>query len=224
MVNDPSAMANSEKMDSCPKGYACATYGKPDIGHCCKLYCPYGYPDLSKSCNGEGISYNHCSLSGTHYCQEFYDHGTRNVLCCPRPCREPTPLYINNRCYPMAHLGDTCRTNAECEGGLTMNCQNGYCRCKIGYRNDNNGKFPTCKKPCLLGANVDGRCFRKVRFGEPCLDSSMCPRKSVCREGLCQCDCSSALSANKCINPDDPMNFNSIINTFADLLGAKSRR
>lgn len=100
MVNDANALANGEKQDSCPKGYACATYGKPDIGHCCKLYCPYGTPDLTKSCEA-GAGSNKCP--DTHYCQSFEDRGTKNSLCCPRPCREPTPLYIGGKCLQVNH-------------------------------------------------------------------------------------------------------------------------
>lgn len=56
------SLANSEKMDSCPKDII--KTGKLDIGrHCCKLYCPYDDIDLNKNCNGAGTV---CSSTGTH--------------------------------------------------------------------------------------------------------------------------------------------------------------
>uniref|UniRef100_A0A915L961 EB domain-containing protein n=1 Tax=Romanomermis culicivorax TaxID=13658 RepID=A0A915L961_ROMCU len=100
MVNDANALANLDKQDTCPRGYGCFTYGKPDIGHCCPLYCPYGKPDLTKSCSASAASASRCPEQSTHFCQLFEDRGTKNAICCPRPCREPTPLFINGACYP----------------------------------------------------------------------------------------------------------------------------
>jgi len=101
MVNDANALANLDKQDTCPRGQACFTYGKPNVGHCCRLYCPYGQSDLSKSCAAGASSGERCPDQTTHYCQAFEDHGVKNSLCCPRPCLEPTPLYINGACLPV---------------------------------------------------------------------------------------------------------------------------
>jgi hypothetical protein len=88
MVNDANALANGEKQDSCPKGYGCATYGKPDIGHCCKLYCPYGSADLTKSCEA-GAGSNKCP--DTHYCQSFEDRGTKKFAMLPKTVSRADP-------------------------------------------------------------------------------------------------------------------------------------
>lgn len=104
MVNDANALANMDKQDTCPRGYACMTYGKPTIGHCCRLYCPYGNADLTKTCAAGASSSEQCPDQTTHYCQLFEDHGTKNSLCCPRPCLEPTPLFINGACLPVRRV------------------------------------------------------------------------------------------------------------------------
>lgn len=45
-VNDVDMLENAANTDSCPLGYRCVTYGSPYVGHCCRLRCPYGEPDL----------------------------------------------------------------------------------------------------------------------------------------------------------------------------------
>lgn len=39
-------LENAATTDSCPIGFKCVVYGSPYIGHCCRLKCPYGEPDL----------------------------------------------------------------------------------------------------------------------------------------------------------------------------------
>lgn len=46
-LNDIDMMENAATTDSCPLGFRCVTYGSPYIGHCCRLKCPYGEPDLT---------------------------------------------------------------------------------------------------------------------------------------------------------------------------------
>lgn len=46
-INDIDMLENAASTDSCPLGYRCVTYGSPYVGHCCRLRCPYGEPDLT---------------------------------------------------------------------------------------------------------------------------------------------------------------------------------
>lgn len=39
-------LENAATTDSCPIGFKCVVYGSPYIGHCCRIKCPYGEPDL----------------------------------------------------------------------------------------------------------------------------------------------------------------------------------
>lgn len=75
----------------------------------------------------------------------------KSSLCCPRPCRDPTPLYINGQCLSIAHRDDPCQidqqvrkiltkssetasnVNLQCEGGISMSCTLGTCQCKLGF-------------------------------------------------------------------------------------------
>ncbi|KAK6039745.1 hypothetical protein COOONC_22751 [Cooperia oncophora] len=93
-VNDVDMLENAANTDSCPLGYRCVTYGSPYVGHCCRLRCPYGEPDLR----------------------------WKSSLCCPRPCRDPTSLYINGQCLSIAHRDDPCQIDQQCEGGISMSC------------------------------------------------------------------------------------------------------
>lgn len=101
-----------------------------------------------------------------------------------------------------------------------MKCKSNKCVCISGYTQVNSTTFPTCQKTCnvLLQVNVDGNCYTKVNVGDPCYHSAMCPLRSICREGICQCDCTSALIRGSCINPDDPLNINKFTEVIQGIL------
>ncbi|PAV87101.1 hypothetical protein WR25_12714 [Diploscapter pachys] len=132
-INDVDMLESAANTDSCPLGYRCVTYGSPYVGHCCRLRCPYGEPDLSQSCDVGAPMDSKCRPL-THFCYTITEPGWKSSLCCPRPCRDPTPLYINGQCHSIAHRDDPCHLDEQCEGGVTMGCVLGTCKCKLGYQ------------------------------------------------------------------------------------------
>lgn len=107
-----------------------------------------------------------------------------------------------------------------------MQCKSGKCVCLAGYIQVNTSTFPSCEKPCnkLVQASIDGNCYRKVNVGDPCYHTTMCPSRSICREGQCQCDCSSALSRGTCINPDDPLSLNSLTEAIQQIFNPSATK
>jgi len=222
-VNDPNLYYNGESTDTCPKGSQCVTYGKPDVGHCCPLACPYGTADLSKSCKAGANVNSRCPELTTHYCQEFETKGNMQRLCCPRPCREPTPLYLDGKCLPLSHWGDPCSKSEQCEGGTSMQCNSGgRCECK-GNMAQRNYTFATCEPTCGLNAvALNGQCYTKVNVGDACVANGQCPMKGHCREGVCECDCGYIIRNGGCSNPDDPLNIDNLLQGFKNILGGNS--
>lgn len=49
----------------------------------------------------------------THHCYTISEPGWKTSLCCPKPCRDPTPLYINNQCLSIAHREDPCQLHQQ---------------------------------------------------------------------------------------------------------------
>jgi len=219
-INDANVYYNGETTDTCPKGAHCVTYGKPEVGQCCPLLCPYGTADLSKSCKAGASGNSKCPELTTHYCQEFETKGAVDRLCCPRPCRDPTPLYIDGKCLPMGHWGDPCQKPEQCEGGSSMACNNGRCDCKPNFV-QRNYTFPTCEPNCGLAVALNGQCLQKVGVGDACGHSGQCPVNGHCREGVCECDCGFVIRGGGCSNPDDPLNVGGLLGTFQQLLGGK---
>jgi hypothetical protein len=93
------------------------------------------------------------------------------------------------------------------------------CACRQGFAQVNN-TFAQCQKVCniLTQTNVEGNCNTKVSVDNPCISSGQCPSRSICREGICGCDCSSALSKNSCIDPDDPGGTNKLTEVITSIL------
>ncbi|VDO64927.1 unnamed protein product [Haemonchus placei] len=189
-VNDVDMLENAANTDSCPLGYRCVTYGSPYVGHCCRLRCPYGEPDLSQSCDAGAPPESKCRPL-THFCYSISEPGWKSSLCCPRPCRDPTPLYINGQCLSIAHRDDPCQIDQQCEGGISMSCTLGTCQCKLGYHPYNDDRFPTCEKTCnqLEEIASTDRCLPKAQLGHRCLSRKQCPSFADCRFGTCQCLC-----------------------------------
>uniref|UniRef100_A0A7E4W6G6 EB domain-containing protein n=1 Tax=Panagrellus redivivus TaxID=6233 RepID=A0A7E4W6G6_PANRE len=226
-LNDIDMLDNAATTDSCPIGFRCVTYGSPYIGHCCRLRCPYGEPDLSQSCDNGAPEDQKCRPL-THFCFTISEPGWKTSLCCPKPCRDPTPLYINGQCLSIAHRDDPCQTDEQCEGGVSMSCTLGTCECRPGFHSTNDDRFPTCEKTCGIDeiAVVD-RCLGKINLGERCVSKKQCPNFADCRFGICQCQCgyvqSDSLLGARCTNPDDPFSFNRILTGVEQLFGSKSR-
>lgn len=223
--NDEDVLQHHSQMDSCPQGYQCMTYGKPLIGHCCPVYCPHGTADLRRSCDPGAPLERKCRQL-THYCHFQTGPGWKVAQCCPRPCREPTPLYLGGRCLSLAHRDDPCSFDIQCEGGQTMQCNpsTGRCQCKLGYTPVTD-RFPTCKQPCPFSTtDVLGDCLPKARLAQKCVRSEQCPVSSHCAYGKCQCNCGYKQETvlNSCINPDDPLNLNKLIDSVGRFFGSAS--
>ncbi|KRZ79066.1 Abnormal cell migration protein 10, partial [Trichinella papuae] len=208
---------NVQKMDTCPAGYYCATYGKPSIGHCCPLRCPFGEADTTKSCNKGSPLGSRCPELTTHFCHNFESGGYSAKLCCPRPCRNPTPYLINNRCYPVAHWGDACVNDEQCEGGRRMSCFQNRCRCNADF-DQVNTTYPTCVRRCpTLSIEIAEQCYKKVKLAHQCFVDFQCPRNAQCREGRCECNCHFKPSMKACVNPDDPLNIDGFLKGFQNI-------
>ncbi|CAL2050001.1 unnamed protein product [Caenorhabditis brenneri] len=225
-INDIDMLENAANTDSCPLGYRCVTYGSPYVGHCCRLRCPYGEPDLSQSCDAGASPDSKCRPL-THFCFTVSEPGWKSSLCCPRPCRDPTPLYVNGQCLSIAHRGDPCQIDQQCEGGITMSCNLGSCQCKLGYHENNDERFPTCTKDCTLEEVASNdRCLAKVQLGARCYSNNQCIQSAECRFGTCQCRCGykqvkDQLLGVRCTNPDDPLSIGSILDRVGDIFGNK---
>ncbi|CAP33055.2 Protein CBG14575 [Caenorhabditis briggsae] len=170
----------------------------------------------------------------THFCFTVSEPGWKSSLCCPRPCRDPTPLYVNGQCLSIAHRGDPCQIDQQCEGGITMSCTLGSCQCKLGYHEvpncistnpvdflnfqNNDERFPTCTKDCTLE--------EVVQLGSRCYSNNQCIPSAECRFGTCQCRCGykqvkDQLLGVRCSNPDDPLSIGSILDRVGDIFGNK---
>ncbi|TMS37064.1 hypothetical protein L596_004080 [Steinernema carpocapsae] len=225
-INDIDMLESAASTDSCPLGYRCVTYGSPYIGHCCRLRCPYGEPDLSQSCDSGATEDQKCRPL-THYCYSVTEPGWKSSLCCPRPCRDPTPLYVSGQCLSIAHRDDPCQIDQQCEGGVAMACILGTCECRLGFVPANDDRFPTCQKRCNIDEiPVIDKCLPKVQLGNRCYSNKQCPTNSECRYGLCQCFCgykTDALLGTQCTNPDDPLSIGKILTGVEQLFGSKGR-
>uniref|UniRef100_A0A8R1I3G4 EB domain-containing protein n=1 Tax=Caenorhabditis japonica TaxID=281687 RepID=A0A8R1I3G4_CAEJA len=223
-INDIDMLENAANTDSCPLGYRCVTYGSPYVGHCCRLRCPYGEPDLSQSCDAGASPDSKCRPL-THFCFTVSEPGWKSSLCCPRPCRDPTPLYVNGQCLSIAHRGDPCQIDQQCEGGITMSCTLGTCQCKLGYHENNDDRFPTCTKDCTLEEVASNdRCLARVQLGSRCFSNKQCTQFAECRFGTCQCLCGykkvkDQLLGVRCSNPDDPLSLSTILDGVGQFFG-----
>ncbi|KAK6033035.1 EB module [Ostertagia ostertagi] len=252
-VNDVDMLENAANTDSCPLGYRCVTYGSPYVGHCCRLRCPYGEPDLRRTQlrrradtrlprelesypplvrrNRDILRLNRSPPSKSslnifpaspvtpeHRLNPNADHsptfairsasqgGWKSSLCCPRPCRDPTPLYINGQCLSIAHRDDPCQIDQQF----------------------NDDRFPTCEKSCnqLEEIASTDRCLPKAQLGHRCLSKKQCPGFADCRFGTCQCLCGykqvrDNILGTRCTNPDDPLSLNTILTGVEQLFGNK---
>ncbi|KAI6171308.1 hypothetical protein M3Y97_01057100 [Aphelenchoides bicaudatus] len=233
-INDLDMLDHAATTDSCPIGFRCVTYGSPYIGHCCRLKCPYGDPDLTQSCDAGAPDEQKCRKL-THFCFSVSEPGWKTSLCCPMPCREPTPVYSQGQCLSIAHRDDPCQVDEQCEGGVTMSCVLGACECKVGFHavckfftslipdsfSQTTIAFPTCEKTCLAADEIPfiDRCVRKASHSEKCVTNKQCPASAECRFGVCQCQCEyrltdSLIGQQTCTDPNDPFGFNKILNNF----------
>ncbi|KAI6188435.1 hypothetical protein M3Y98_00354700 [Aphelenchoides besseyi] len=218
-INDLDMLDHAATTDSCPIGFRCVTYGSPYIGHCCRLRCPYGDPDLTQSCDAGAPEEQKCRRL-THFCFAVSEPGWKTSLCCPMPCRDPTPVYSNGQCLSIAHRDDPCQVDEQCEGGVAMSCVQGACACRLGFRPTNDQRFPTCEKSCIIEEIpfVD-RCVRPVDHLQKCVANKQCPPNSECRFGVCQCQCGyrlaeSFIGQKACTDPSDPLGLERALKNF----------
>uniref|UniRef100_A0A914XAZ7 EB domain-containing protein n=1 Tax=Plectus sambesii TaxID=2011161 RepID=A0A914XAZ7_9BILA len=225
-INDIDMLDNADLTDSCPVGQRCVGYGSPYIGHCCKMDCPFGEADTSQSCDVGAPEDQQCRPL-THYCHSITEPGWKGSICCPRPCRDPTPLYLNGRCVAIAHRGDPCQLNQQCEGGVTMKCESSVCVCSDGFKEQNDDRFPTCGKSCQLDeVPVANMCLARAKLKERCLRTKQCPNFAECRFGICQCLCGykeDSFLGDRCTNPDDPLSLNTILSGVERIFGNKGK-
>lgn len=181
-----------DKDDTCGKEEFCATFGKPSVGLCCPLRCPYGNAVTTLSCEDGAPAGSQCPRD-THVCYTVRSYDFSNTLCCPRPCHEPTPLYLDGACLPRSFYGDSCVSDQQCEGGVTMACVAGKCQClDATYTPKLSGKFPTCEKICAPGVTTPvGRFCNPIKttVGASCYQTSECPANTECRDSKCTCRC-----------------------------------
>ncbi|MFH4978654.1 hypothetical protein AB6A40_005363 [Gnathostoma spinigerum] len=226
-INDIDMLENAASTDSCPPGFRCVTYGSPYVGHCCRLRCPYGEPDLTKSCDA-GAPEEHRCRPLTHQCYTISEPGWKSSLCCPKPCRDPTPLYYKDQCLSIANRNDPCQIDEECQGGVSMKCVLGECKCREGFAPSDDARFATCVKTCNLDeVPVIDRCLPRVGLGHRCYSTRQCPDFSECRFGICQCLCGykqDSFIGARCTNPDDPISLNAILTSVEQWFGGKGSR
>lgn len=67
---------------------------------------------FSKSCDIGAPEEQRCRPL-THHCYTVTEPGWKSSLCCPKPCREPTPLYINDQCLSVGHRDDPCQIDQQ---------------------------------------------------------------------------------------------------------------
>ncbi|KAL3087927.1 hypothetical protein niasHT_005486 [Heterodera trifolii] len=49
----------------------------------------------------------------THFCMTLSEPGWKTSICCPKPCRDPLPVYHNGQCLSIAHRNDPCQTDIQ---------------------------------------------------------------------------------------------------------------
>ncbi|KIH67676.1 EB module [Ancylostoma duodenale] len=146
-VNDVDMLENAANTDSCPLGYRCVTYGSPYVGHCCRLRCPYGEPDLSQSCDAGSSPESKCRPL-THFCYsisepgrlEFYfscristfQYNDDRFPTCEKSCNQLDEIPSSDRCLQKAQLGQRCLSKKQCPN--FSDCRFGTCQCLCGYK------------------------------------------------------------------------------------------
>ena len=218
-LGDLDILQHAEKMDNCPPGFGCSVYGKPFMGACCPLRCAYGAADLSRSCE-TGAELGCREL--THSCESIWlGAGWSARLCCPRPCREPLPVYVGGECAAAAHRGDRCGADEECEGGRTMRCGSASrrCECRPSFIPVQTDFFPSCIRACAADSvSVGTGCLDKTGLGKRCLMDAQCPAGARCFLGVCGCRCGlvqGGLLNDTCVDPFDPLNVGSFIKGYS---------
>lgn len=228
------------KIDNCPDNHYCYTADVTEYGVCCPEVCPLNMrPDNKYSCDPSAA--DQCPYD-THYCSRLAGKWNRqwelflqvqfvkvrftivckhvlgqtfsSSVCCPKPCRGPTPLFIKGQCYPVAYLGGSCTVDEQCDGGYGMTCTNNVCVCSQGFKpySDSfiSGENPpqTCVRDCKSSSkpnaiSYNGECFPPSGLQQECTVNEQCPKNSICNRGLCICDCTKGFTTENggCIRP-----------------------
>ncbi|VDM45899.1 unnamed protein product [Toxocara canis] len=107
-------------------------------------------------------------------------------------------------------VGDVCMTNFECSGG--QSCVSGICRCANNQLIANGRCIPN-NGLCNNGDQVyfDGKCYKSVEIGDPCVISYQCQGGSSCFNGTCICPTGSNSSNGRCIQANGNCSDNQIL-------------
>lgn len=190
--------------DTCKSGSYCVTDGSGDsvLGFCCPISsCPLGYPpNLNHSCSPNAK--NKCP-SASHFCHRQIGPSFSVSLCCRSPCSEAAPIYVGGTCYPRVSLNSSCTVDEQCDGGIGMQCWNGACWCRTGFKTktEEPDAYQTCVKNCPLG--LEDRCIpSKVPVSQSCAVSEQCgDGNAYCYAGVCRCRCGFLLAKGACLDP-----------------------
>lgn len=193
------------KADNCPDKHFCVTADNSNSGFCCPQSCPFGDASDSRySCAPNATRTQKCP-DQTHFCHYSSGSSFSIAECCRRPCKEPTPLYINGDCYPRSSWGEACRVSEQCDGGITMECKEQKCQCKGNFKpvsdstTGTSSPPPTCVPECgSFGILNDMVCLTRKGLGDQCLISQQCPDSSICFRGACACGCGYTKAGGKC--------------------------
>uniref|UniRef100_A0A915P0A9 EB domain-containing protein n=1 Tax=Meloidogyne floridensis TaxID=298350 RepID=A0A915P0A9_9BILA len=152
-INDVDMLDNAATTDSCPVGYRCVTYGSPYIGHCCKIYCPYGEPDLNQSCDSGTNEELKCEGGVTMFCNfgqceckiGFQPNNDHRFPSCEKHC-ELNEVSTIDRCLKRAALGERCINSKQC-GDPAAECRFGICQCLCSFKAANILGEQRCSNP-----------------------------------------------------------------------------
>lgn len=68
------------------------------------------FPKLSQSCDAGAVEEQKCRPL-THFCFTLNEPGWKTSLCCPKPCRDPTPVFSDGQCLVSLMSTKSARNN-----------------------------------------------------------------------------------------------------------------
>ncbi|XP_014283488.1 prion-like-(Q/N-rich) domain-bearing protein 25 [Halyomorpha halys] len=173
------------------------------------------------TCHKTSLIGERCEVNGNCYTRSMDINAycaSAQCICPPKYC----PTVDLKDCQPCSELGGRCLDDAGCTNNENSGCIHGFCRCKQQFvTGKNNICLPLADKleddcevddQCSVSLQntrcdgekhvcvcdndshfVDGKCWKTVRFLEPCQYNPECiiekgPQNGItCKEGLCQC-------------------------------------
>uniref|UniRef100_A0A915K596 EB domain-containing protein n=1 Tax=Romanomermis culicivorax TaxID=13658 RepID=A0A915K596_ROMCU len=208
--------ANSgSQIDNCTKDAYCYTEENSYSGVCCPAVCPLSQKvDTRFTCDPNQVTVDRpLCPDDTHYCHRaaeckfiisygFYiAQSYSSTVCCPKPCYEPTPLFIRGACYARAFLNGPCEIDEQCDGAYGMQCTNKRCQCRQNFKPDvrnatnvDDDPAQICVRNCDVGQGAavehQGECFAgQLSVGDSCVVDDQCPQGGRCFRGVCRCLC-----------------------------------